>query len=85
MIRNLIFTIWVGGLAAGWATFGFAGSPVPEAIQGKIRTQLIQQGYDVHKIKREDGLYEAYVVKEGHRLEVYLDRDMNVIRTKNQD
>lgn len=54
-------------------------------VEQKIRTTLTEQGYDVRKIKREDRLFEAYALKDGKRLEIYLDADLNVIRTKIDD
>jgi hypothetical protein len=73
-----------------FATFGL-GSPalasqkVSEEMQQKIRAHLTEQGYEVRKIKREDGLFEAYALKDGQRLEIYLNSDMTVVRTKVDD
>ncbi|MCA8928068.1 MAG: PepSY domain-containing protein [Alphaproteobacteria bacterium] len=50
-----------------------------------IREKLAADGYDVRKIKAEDGLYEAYVLRDGKRAELYLDRDLNLVRTKDAD
>jgi len=54
-------------------------------VEQKIRSTLTEQGYEVRKIKREDGLFEAYVIKDGERLEIYLDSDLKIIRTKAND
>ena len=51
-------------------------------VKQRINASLTEQGYQVGKIKIEDGLYEAYVKKDGMRLEVYLDSDMNIVRVK---
>ena len=51
-------------------------------VKQRINASLTKQGYQVGKIKIEDGLYEAYVKKDGMRLEVYLDSDMNIVRVK---
>lgn len=48
----------------------------------QIRTMLTEQGYEVGKIKIEDGYYEAYAKKDGARFEIYLDGDFKVVRTK---
>jgi len=55
------------------------------AQEQAIRDTLTAQGYDVRKIKREDGLFEAYAIKDGERLEIYLDSAMNIVRTKRDD
>ena len=51
-------------------------------VKQRINASLTERGYQVGKIKIEDGLYEAYVKKDGMRLEVFLDSDMNVVRVK---
>lgn len=50
-----------------------------------IRAKLTDQGYAVGKIKAEDGLYEAYARKDGQRLEVYLNSELEIVRTKVDD
>ncbi|WP_299789762.1 PepSY domain-containing protein [uncultured Marivita sp.] len=51
----------------------------------EIRTKLTNEGYEVRKIDMEDGMIEAYVLKDGQRLELYLDTALNVVRTKVDD
>lgn len=51
----------------------------------EIRTKLTQDGYEVRKIDMEDGLIEAYVLKDGQRFELYLDAALNVVRSKIDD
>jgi len=53
--------------------------------QTEIRTKLQADGYEVRKIDTEDGMIEAYVIKDGKRLELYLDAALNVVRTKIDD
>lgn len=48
----------------------------------QIRQTLTDQGYEVAKIKIEDGMYEAYARKEGQRFELYLNADFEVVKTK---
>lgn len=50
-----------------------------------VRKVLTDQGYEVAKIKTEDGLFEAYARKDGKKLEVYLDATYTIIRTKIDD
>jgi hypothetical protein len=41
--------------------------------ESAVHDALTEQGYDVKRIKTEDGCYEAYVRdSEGHRLELYI-------------
>lgn len=51
----------------------------------EIKTKLTEQGYDVRKIEMEDGMIEVYALKDGQRLELYLDEQLNVVRTKADD
>jgi hypothetical protein len=39
----------------------------------EITASLIAQGYEVKKVKPEDGMLEAYALKDGKRYEVYVD------------
>ncbi|MCA8882373.1 MAG: PepSY domain-containing protein [Rhodobacteraceae bacterium] len=48
----------------------------------QVRETLTQQGYDVAKVKTEDGLYEAYARKDGQKFEVFLNGDFEIVRTK---
>ncbi|MBR9842870.1 MAG: PepSY domain-containing protein [Rhodobacteraceae bacterium] len=54
-------------------------------IKEQIRATLTEQGYEVRKIKMDDGYYEAYTLKDGARLEIYLDKDLNIVRSKIDD
>lgn len=51
----------------------------------QIHTLLTEQGYDVRKIKMDDGYYEAYALKDGDRFEIYLDKDLNIVKTEIDD
>jgi hypothetical protein len=48
----------------------------------QVRQVLAEQGYEVAKIKLEDGMYEAYARKDGQKFEVYLNADFEVVKTK---
>lgn len=50
-----------------------------------IKSTLGEQGYDVRRIKTEDGLYEAYAMKDGVKYEIYLDDALKVVHTKQDD
>lgn len=59
--------------------------PLTDDVLARIRTVLVAQGYEVGKIKTEDGLYEAYVRKGEEKLEIFLDADMKIVRTETDD
>jgi len=58
---------------------------VTDEVKAQITEKLTAEGYEVGKIKSEDGLYEAYARKDGVKYEIYLDADMNVVRSKQDD
>lgn len=78
LLRCLILTTALS------ATFVQAGERLKlnNEVKQRINSSLTEQGYQVGKIKIEDGLYEAYAKKDGMRFEVFLDSDMNVVRVK---
>ena len=51
----------------------------------EITNKLTSEGYEVRKIDMEDGMIEAYVLKNGQRYELYLDAALNVVSTKTDD
>ncbi len=53
--------------------------------KAEITEKLTAEGYEVRKIDVEDGMIEAYVLKDGQRLEIYLDAALNIVRTKIDD
>jgi hypothetical protein len=48
----------------------------------EITSQLTGKGYEVRKIKTEDGFYEAYAIKDGVRYEIYMDKSLEIVRVK---
>lgn len=58
---------------------------ISNEIRAQITDKLTAQGYDVRKIDAEDGMIEVYALKDGQRLELYLDTDLNIARTKTDD
>lgn len=70
-------------VSAAWAT-GSEVKVTDETTQ-TIRTKLTDMGYEVGNIKTEDGLYEAYAKKDGHRYEVFLNAEFEIVRTKEDD
>lgn len=72
-------------LAAGAALASDDGVKLTDDVRARITTVLTEQGYEVGKIKTEDGLYEAYARKDGKRFEVYMNDKMEIVRTKEDD
>lgn len=54
----------------------------PEVKQ-KIEDTLKAQGYEVGKIKVEDGYYEAYVKKGDEKLELLLNEKLEIVKSEN--
>ena len=64
----------LGGLAYASETenalVGTEAGTTPEAIEAT----LTDKGFEVRKIESEDGMLEAYAMKDGERFEIYVDR-----------
>ncbi len=55
------------------------GDAVDAAVKDKLTAQLVAEGYEVRKIEAEDGLIEAYVVKDGETLQLFFDADLKPV------
>jgi hypothetical protein len=62
------------------ATAAFAEVDLTPEVKAKIEDMLKAQGYEVGKIKVEDGLYEAYVKKGEEKAEIYLNDKLEVVK-----
>ncbi|MBN8291387.1 PepSY domain-containing protein [Rhodobacter sp. NTK016B] len=62
-----------------------SGGAVPADTEAQIRTMLTDQGYEVRSVQTEDGMYEAYALKDGQRYEIYLDTALNIVRGADSD
>ncbi len=62
-----------------------SGGAVPADTEAQIRTMLTDQGYEVRSVQTEDGMYEAYALKDGQRYEIYLDTSLNIVRGADSD
>jgi hypothetical protein len=87
MFKKTMIAVLATAAIAGTSITAFASEDdaVSVETQNQIRTTLEEQGYEVRKIKAEDGMYEAYAMKNGKRLEIYLDGDMKILNTKEND
>ena len=61
-------------------TAAFAEVDLTPEVKAKIEDMLKTQGYEVRKIKVEDGMYEAYVVKGGEKAELYLNEKLEIVK-----
>jgi hypothetical protein len=59
-----------------------AEDEVNAATQKKVTAQLTAEGYEVRKVEAEDGLIEAYVVKDGKAMSLFLDESLKVVKTE---
>ena len=84
MFRTLIPAIALATTIALPATGALASgySKPSEEVSQQIRTKLTEQGYDVRKIEIEDGGYEVYALKDGQRLELYLNAAFDITNQK---
>lgn len=77
MKRTLIFTVFAAGFLTAGAAWAGPDCAVPEAERQSTDTlqkQLEDAGWQVKRIKIEDGCYEVYGHdEEGHRVEAYFD------------
>ncbi len=77
-------------IIAALAVLSFAGpalaSPeIDAATKAKVEQKLTAEGYEVRRVDSEDGMIEVYALKDGARLELYLDSDLNIVKTKGED
>ncbi len=77
IVTPLIFTLaFAGAVQAAGAV------ELTEENTAQIHETLTAEGYEVAKIKIEDGKYEAYAKKDGHRYEVFLNGDFEIVQVK---
>ncbi len=91
-MRNPLIAFAAAAIALGSASFGHADERcnVPmaewqprEALQQKLE----DKGWQVHRIKTDDGCYKAYVINEnGETVKVYFDpKTLAPIKKKDED
>ncbi|MCR8549675.1 PepSY domain-containing protein [Salipiger sp. P9] len=62
-----------------------ASPEIDASTAAQVRDKLAAEGYEVRQIDSEDGMIEVYALKDGARVELYLDADLNVVRSKTAD
>lgn len=72
-------------MAAGSALASDGTVKLTDEVRAQITSTLTEQGYEVGKIKTEDGMYEAYARKDGKKYEIYMNAAMEVVKTKTDD
>lgn len=75
----LAVTLSLGGVAQA------SDDALDPAKAEEIKATLTEQGYEVRRVTTEDGMYEAYALKDGHRYEIYLNEDLEVVKTDRDD
>lgn len=79
-------------LAAALAALALAGTA--QALErgdtlgttaDSVRQALAEQGFDVRKVENDDGKLEAYALKDGKRLEIYVDPKTGAVTRIKED
>ena len=74
------------GLSVLLAPVGvWASTTLTSEQQTAVTDMLVAQGYEVRKLDQEDGMIEAYVLKDGKRYEVYVDAALKIVQVKAAD
>ena len=84
LIAAAMFAAFANGALAAETNEG-AEAAATGAGADQVRAVLVAQGYEVRKIDMEDGMFEAYVIKDGKRAEVIVDSAMNIVETRSAD
>jgi Peptidase propeptide and YPEB domain len=59
----------------------FASDKIDAALKDKVTIEMKAKGYDVRKVQMEDGMIEVYAVKDGKTYELYLDDNLQVVKS----
>ena len=77
--------VLVAALSLAAPAFASTDGMLDKATQDKITADLTAQGYDVRKIQMEDGMVEVYALKDGKKLEIFVDEKGQIVTTKSAD
>ncbi|MCA0919754.1 PepSY domain-containing protein [Pseudooceanicola nanhaiensis] len=66
-------------------TAALASGRPDDATKAQITEKLSAEGYEVRRIGMEDGMIEVYALKDGKKLELYLDDALNIARVHGND
>ncbi|MBY6089460.1 PepSY domain-containing protein [Pseudooceanicola sp. 502str34] len=67
------------------ASAAFASGMPDDATKAQITEKLTAEGYEVRRIDMEDGMIEVYALKDGKKLELYLDEALNIAKVHGDD
>lgn len=85
MTRNTVTAIAFGLSVLLAPACVLASNDLTAEQEVAVTQMLVEQGYEMRKLEQEDGMIEAYVLKDGHRFEVYVDADMKIAKIKAAD
>ncbi len=79
-LSAIIFTSTVSASAAMMCT----DAPVEKWMsRDQVAKMFTEKGYEVRKVKREDNCLEVYAIKDGKKMEIYIDPvNGKVVKTK---
>lgn len=81
MLKTFATPLIIATLIAG-AAHAAGKVELTDENTAQIRELLTEQGYEVAKVKIEDGKYEAYAKKDGEKFEVFLDGDFAIVEVR---
>lgn len=84
MLKKIVTPLAVALMLSG-AAHAAGKVELKDENTNQIRSMLTEQGYEVAKIKIEDGMYEAYAKKDGKRYEVFLNGDFEIVEIELDD
>jgi len=85
MTRIIALTLAIAAGGMVHASDSYSSMALDDTTRAKIAETLTADGYEVRKVETEDGMFEAYALKNGQRYEIYLDRDLKVVKTEIDD
>lgn len=72
--------VTAGLMSLSFGLPALAAGKVDPTLQEKLTGQLVKDGYEVRKVQMEDGMIEAYAVKDGKTYEMYFDKDLKEVK-----
>ncbi|MEQ8365683.1 MAG: PepSY domain-containing protein [Roseicyclus sp.] len=84
-MKFLIPAILALSIALPVGAFASDDAVLTPDVQAQVRTILEAEGYEVRQIEMEDGMIEAYVMKDGTRYEIYLNAALEIERVAEDD
>ncbi|GAB4266313.1 MAG: hypothetical protein Kow0013_15330 [Pararhodobacter sp.] len=58
---------------------------VTDTVRDSLTQRLVNEGYEVRRIAREDGLYEVYALRDGQRFELYFNEALEPVNRRGSD